>query len=485
VVELEFKVESDCWEIVADEQARLTCCIDVRIDPDSLVDVPTSSNTHICMVLDCSGSMAGESIEGAMKAAKRIVDCASEENTISLVAFESRAHSLLEGVRATAKGKAAMHQKIDRLHKLVGGTTAMSEGIRCGMQAMRGPDADAKVMIVLSDGVANVPARAAKAAEDAAQEGIQLYAVGLGTACAYLDRLVAPSNGTVFRNDEAADLVGTFTELFERIESFVASNVFLEMELTPGVTPGETVRVRPDKTSIGTPVVDAGALRLNLGNIERGEEYRYEMPLSLPPLAAGDHRLLEARLIYDVPSVGAKRQQRQDDLWVTSISFAAQIAKEEAEKTAAAAAEAEAAQRSGTEYADASDVVAAVGDGDRANTLQAPEPFEELDVEPQRGPDLYDVMLIDAGDEEILVFREVRDATGVSLRYVRDLLRLGGGALKSGLELDVAEALCDRIATTGARVEVHPTRSTRSGLLHSPRSRQASPRAGGRRAATA
>lgn len=80
-----------------------------------------------------------------------------------------------------------------------------------------------------------------------------------------------------------------------------------------------------------------------------------------------------------------------------------------------------------------------------------PEPVPEP---PPPKPERFDLVLTDAGDDVILVFREARDATGVSLKDVRDLLKGGGGTLQGGLDRATAEALKDRLVAVGAQAEV-------------------------------
>ena len=68
------------------------------------------------------------------------------------------------------------------LANLAGGSTNMADGIKEGLRAIRRSQAEAKVMILLSDGAADFPDKAEKAAKDATDAGVQMFAVGIGAA---------------------------------------------------------------------------------------------------------------------------------------------------------------------------------------------------------------------------------------------------------------------------------------------------------------
>lgn len=436
------------------------------------------TRTSICLVFDCSGSMAGDRVEGAIRAAKAIVDSTYSGNTVSLVAFESRSHVLLSEVRATKHGKELMHKEIDKLRVLVMGSTNMADGIRRGILAVRDSDADAKVMIVLSDGMANNSDRAQEAATDAAGDGIQVFAVGIGDGYRvdHLQALVAASNGQVFEESDADRIVETFLGLLARIDRFVATNVSVVLKLAEGVTPGPALRTLPNAAAIGIPHADAdGLARLHLGNVERDTTYGLEVELALSEYGAGERKVLDATLVYDVPSLGLKEVVHPAEVSVSYVARAAVPAPAPAgtfrsdNSPAGGAVENDAPPGGSSVDNDAPSRIAPMGwsVGAGPHSRQARRTFpgapkrqkkEAPPVPVQEPIALYDVVLTDAGTQVILVARELREATGAIMGHVKHLVRRGG-KVQGGLEREAAEQLSQRLAAAGASVEVRPQAS--------------------------
>ena len=66
----------------------------------------------------------------------------------------------------------------------------------------------------------------------------------------------------------------------------------------------------------------------------------------------------------------------------------------------------------------------------------------------------FDVVLTEAGDQKIKVFKEVRDATGLGLKEAKDLVDGAPKTIKENVSKDDAEALKAKFAEVGATVEL-------------------------------
>src|SRR3954469_18515023 len=81
------------------------------------IQVPAAAKamtTNLCLVFDCSGSMAGKKREAAIEAAKVIVDTVHERHRLSLVGFATRARVLVDNAQPNKEGKDKVKQKIDK-----------------------------------------------------------------------------------------------------------------------------------------------------------------------------------------------------------------------------------------------------------------------------------------------------------------------------------------------------------------------------------
>jgi large subunit ribosomal protein L7/L12 len=74
------------------------------------------------------------------------------------------------------------------------------------------------------------------------------------------------------------------------------------------------------------------------------------------------------------------------------------------------------------------------------------------------GPSAYDVVLLEPGDDVIEVVRQLRDATGISLREAKDLVDLHPRAVRRDAPAQEAHDLKRRLEEAGAKIELKPLR---------------------------
>ncbi len=272
-------------------------------------------DTGICLAFDCSASMlADQKLDTAIESAKMIVDTIPESQKISLVAFQSRIHLLVDNAQASEAEKDTIKQQIEEIRSLAGGSTNMTDGIKEGTRALQRSGMDAKVMIILSDGAADFPETAEKAAIEATNTGVQLFAVGVGDQyeADHLLKLVTPSNGTVFGESEAEKIKTTFSDLIGRIENFVATNTVLEVLFADEAQAGLAYKTSPEQAFIGNMEPDAERrVRLSVGNVEQDKAYSFLLLAIMPQQDPGQTRVLRACLTYDIPALGVVGQTEE------------------------------------------------------------------------------------------------------------------------------------------------------------------------------
>jgi ribosomal protein L7/L12 len=442
--------------------------------------------SNICLVFDCSGSMAGEKRDSAIEAAKLIVDVVHQRHRLSLVGFSSKARVLVDNVQPTPAAKDEVKQQIDRkIRTFPRGTTNLGDALTLAGAVLAKHPADSRVLIVLSDGGADSPRKALNAGHSATAAGVQLFAVGIGAeyeADALL-KLVTPSNGAVFGETDLERVKATFEVLIGRIESFVATNASLELTLGEKVRAGTAYKTSPEQAVIGK--LDR---RLHVGNIERGQRYGFLVALTAPARAAGKLELLRATLSYDAPPLGLKAQRVERRVELSYARAAGAVnervrdafqavqflelagglaeAQRNREKTASKRLLEQLIQRADA-LGDASakafyeDLLEELTERgkiaqDRLNALvlgtSAPPRKRK------KGTPLYDVVLVDAGKALIPVVRELRRLTGKELSEVGALVKRVPATVHVLPLLD-ARALKKELEELGARVSVKPSAS--------------------------
>ena len=444
----------------------------------------------VCLVFDCSGSMAGEKVEAAIDAAKRIVDTIDERHRISLVGFASSSRVLVDNARPDAAGRDEIKAKIERLRHHVGGRTQLAGGVRTGADLVQRFAADARVLVVLSDGAADDAQDALDQAARATELGIQLFAVGIGDdyQADHLLKLVTPSSGSVLAPDGLDKLATIFADLVTRIESFVATSAHLALALGEGVRPRQLFKIRPQQAYIGDlSLAPPRQVEIRVGNVERGQTIAYLVSMIAPAKAGPKLELARATLTFDVPALGLRAQTRELVLSVTygqearepdaDISGAyrrAQIARlvEELADAQRRSAKDECLDRidhlmrlcdeQGDErmrrtYELLRDSIAT----DRAVTQRALNEVVIASTEQKSEKSgaikqLYDVVLVAPGDNPILLLRALREATARPLRELNDLIAMTPAAVREALPLDTARALAAQVeaAGTGAVLKV-------------------------------
>ena len=482
----------DLAVIPPDVASELRCHLQVKA-AQQLAPAQRALVANVCLVFDCSGSMAGDKCEAAIAAAKRIVDVIDERHRITLVGFASSSRVLVDNAQATADGRDALKAKIDKLRGFVGGSTNLASGIRSGADAVQRFAADAKLLVVLSDGCADDDRDALVHAMRATEMGSQLFAVGIGDdyEADRLLKLVTPSSGAVLAPSELGKLAAVFGDLIGKIESFVVTNARIAVTLGEGVRPRHLYKTRPQQAFVGDLSVAAPReVEIRVGHVERGQTYGYLLSLVVPPKVGATREVARATLRYDVPALRLRDQEQQvaltvaygrdaaePDTEISGVYRRAQIARlvDELAEAQRRDAKDEALEHVGllvrlceeqgddklrAQYEqlrasiEAGRAIAqkALNEVVIASTAQPTAPGESSGVFKQ----LYDVVLVSPGDSPILLLRALREATSKPLRELNDAIAMTPSAIREAVSLKDAKALVEQIeaAGTGAMLRV-------------------------------
>ena len=152
---LNLRLEQSRRHIEANRES--TVFVQVEISPDQSTQI-AQKNHHICLVIDCSGSMEDDmKIEQAKNAAIKLVRGLPSTDTVSIVAFDDDVHVILDPKPASER------QYIENMiHSITTGyATAMHAGISKGfdlVQQGRSLSSSNTInrLVVITDGLANV-----------------------------------------------------------------------------------------------------------------------------------------------------------------------------------------------------------------------------------------------------------------------------------------------------------------------------------------
>jgi Ca-activated chloride channel family protein len=184
---------------------------------------------NVALVIDKSGSMQGQKISNAKKAAIMAVEHLRPYDIISVITYDHQAEILLPATKASNKDM--IIREINNLK--AGGSTALYDGVEKGARELRKFLDRKRVnrIILVSDGLANVgpstPEELGKLGSALGEENISVTTIGLGLGYNedLMTRLAQKSDGNHAFVEQASDLVAFFEHEFSDILSVVSQEV--------------------------------------------------------------------------------------------------------------------------------------------------------------------------------------------------------------------------------------------------------------------
>ena len=181
---LNLRLEQSRRHIEANRES--TVFVQVEISPDQSTQI-AQKNHHICLVIDCSGSMEDDmKIEQAKNAAIKLVRGLPSTDIVSIVAFDDDVHVILDPKPASER------QYIENMiHSITTGTaTAMHAGISKGFDLVQqshtlSSSNTINRLVVITDGLPNVPLGISdedftEQAKEIRKSGITISTMGIG-----------------------------------------------------------------------------------------------------------------------------------------------------------------------------------------------------------------------------------------------------------------------------------------------------------------
>jgi Ca-activated chloride channel family protein len=270
---------------------------------------------NFTMVLDHSGSMAGEKIRTMKEAVKNIIDQLNPSDVISIVTFETKTKVLIPAQPAT--DKAMLKKKVDQIQD-AGGTnmaTGLHEGINQA-SVYHKPDRTSRI-ILLTDGVAtDKEDDSRKEADRAGELEIPIIGLGFGTdwnedfiidlANRSSPTLQGMQTGLVNYIPSPEQALNIFQEAFQAIQ-IVAQDVTVNIRMVQGLEARRVWQVVPMIKELGANVIQGRAIVIPVGELEKGGA-AFLAEIMLPPRPEGLVRIAQTDITFSLPHEGLQRQ---------------------------------------------------------------------------------------------------------------------------------------------------------------------------------
>ena len=321
-------------------RSQLFLTVDVRG-----AEVPGSERAPVnaALVIDRSGSMAGEKLAYAKEAAQRFVSQLRDTDRLAIVHYGSDVR-VFRSAQATPENKARMSSFIRRIQEE--GGTNIGDGLEAGRAQLMSALEEFKVnrMILLSDGQPTEGITSHRALFNVAsrihRDGLAVSAIGIGTDFNedLMQGIAERGAGIYGYLRDGSRLATIFQKDLEQAGKSVARNVELSFELPEGVELEEVLGYEHTRVgrTVHVPLVDfsAGQLervvaRLAVTGSSAGEEVEvarlqlsYTDLLSEKPAATGTK--LAAR-VTDRPEEVAARQDKDVAVHAARAEAAANV----------------------------------------------------------------------------------------------------------------------------------------------------------------
>jgi Ca-activated chloride channel family protein len=257
---------------------------------------------NMALVIDRSGSMAGQRMRHALAAARGVVDRLADGDTLSVLSFSDDADVLVPPTILGGSSRAQINTVLRRVEPV--GDTCMSCGVETAMSTVMqqlGPAQQLKgvqQMIVLSDGKANKGIRDTdglrRLAESCRRRGVPVTTVGVGFDYNELNlaALANSSNGRHHFVANESSLPALFAEEAKSLAATVATSTDVTIELAEGV---ELVRVLDRQHErLGTRSVT-----VPLGALSAGQTKTVLLEVQVPTTETGAQAVATVSIRYD------------------------------------------------------------------------------------------------------------------------------------------------------------------------------------------
>ncbi len=288
---------------------------------------PAQMPVNVGLVLDRSGSMAGDKIRDLREAVKLVLRRLTTQDMLSIVLFDDNVDTLVPS-QPVANAQ-ALFSLVDRIADR--GGTAISKGMRRGLEELRKGLTQDRVsrMLLLTDGETYGDEEQCKQlAAECGQYGIAVSALGLGADwnTALLEAIAGQSGGKADHLETPDRIIGEFQRTIASMRGAVVRNAQLTLRLAAGVTPAAAWRVLPDIGPLNTRALSDRDVQLYLGDLERGKGQSLLVELVVQPKNAGNYRVAQADVQYDVPGVNLAGQHVRHDVLLALTDNPAQVA---------------------------------------------------------------------------------------------------------------------------------------------------------------
>ncbi|MGI6367424.1 MAG: vWA domain-containing protein [Anaerolineae bacterium] len=286
----------------------------VSAQPSSVL-ARTRMGLNFGFVLDRSGSMRGAKMDRLKQAMEVAAARLGPSDRVSVTVFNDSAQVLSASGLLSEQRSLAFRVRSLR----AGGGTQMARGLSLGLrEVFRHFDRQLSNQVLLfTDGQTyGDEEQCLKLAREAGEHHIAIQALGLGDDWNedLLDQMAQSSGGIADLIESPDEIVPLFTQTVERSQKAVVRNAALVLRLVPGVTPRQVWQVTPLLANLGYMPIGENDVQIDMGELDAEQGKSVLVELLLPPRPAGNYRIAQAQVTYDLPQADKTGLQTRQDV---------------------------------------------------------------------------------------------------------------------------------------------------------------------------
>ena len=269
---------------------------------------------NVSFVLDRSGSMRGNKLR-AMKAAVNLaLDRLSDNDTVAIVLFNHEAGVLVPS--QPAAGRDSIKRLVDGVRDE--GGTKIGRAMAAGLgELTRGPQGAVPRLVLLTDGETDKDERECLAmADQAGQAGVPISAFGVGNE--WNDRLLTEiatrSRGEVEHLRKPEQIEDNFQAVVQQTQGAIFQNTSATVRLVAGVQARAAWQVVPLIKNLGYKPLAERSVIVPLEQLEKDNRRVLLLELTVEPKPAGQYRIGQVEVTYDIPQLGIREEKERTDL---------------------------------------------------------------------------------------------------------------------------------------------------------------------------
>ncbi|WP_026369119.1 vWA domain-containing protein [Kallotenue papyrolyticum] len=285
--------------------------------------MPTATATRIQMpvnvafVLDRSGSMRGNKLRAMQQAVGLALDRLNDNDTVSITIFNHQTSVLVPTTSASNR---------QTIMRLVGGIkdeggTKIGRALAAGLAELaRAPQDRQARLVLLTDGETDRDeAECLHLADQAGARGVPIMAFGIGSEWndKLLTEIATRSHGEVEHLRRPEEIEDNFMQVVQQAQAAVFHNVTATVRLVGGVTPRAAWQVVPLIKNLGYKPLAERAVVVPLDQLENNARRVLLLELMVEPRAAGQYRIGQIEVAYDLPLLGLRDEKARADLLLT------------------------------------------------------------------------------------------------------------------------------------------------------------------------